>query len=186
MKLFTILAAIAIMGMPGVFAGDDAAIESVSPPSEEEEKSNSADSATLLRGSRNANDYFVKLKLVHNKCLSFDPRNNYYAKVEDCHAGNIYQEWYYDHGLIKSRHSNYRDWCLTYDVNHSNRYFRLYRCHGGKNQLWKYDSHNNYFRSHYDGYCMDYCRDCGHFVHGRKCESRFDHDQKWVTGHKFF
>ena len=183
MKFFQILAVLTLMvATPGVWAGNDDNVASVSL----EEEQNDAPEASLLRGSRKNNDYFIKLKLKDNKCLSFDPKNQYYAKIEECRAGNDYQEWYYNHGLIKSRHPNYQDWCLTYDINHRNRYFRLYPCHGGKNQLWKYDSHNYYFRSQYDGYCMDYCRDCGGYVQGRKCEGRFDHDQKYVAGRKFF
>ena len=139
-----------------------------------------------LRGGSSSprKKYTISLNYDKHSCLSFDWKDkNYYATMERCHHGDDTQKWYYRKGgYIESAHYKFKGWCLTYDTHHKNRYYRLTKCDAHKkNQRWTYNSHDQRIRSHYpDKYsCLDYCRDCGHYVHGRKCDYTYNKDQQY-------
>lgn len=163
--------------------------------------SGSDNNASTLR-STNHDDYYIRFLApkFQGKCLTFDPNDDHYAKFIDCSTKSSvyqYQQWYYDmkFGYIKSYHNSYQNWCLTLDDPHRPRnshrvgYLRMAPCHGGVNQQWYYNEFNEYrFRSGlgFHDYCMDWCRDCGNYVHTRKCDSGHDKDQQYIVGDKFY
>jgi hypothetical protein len=137
-----------------------------------------------LRGSSPPVPYFIKLNVDKHSCLSFDWRDkNLYATMERCKHDDDTQKWYYSKsGHIQSAHNKFKGWCLTYDTKHHNRFYKLTKCDAKKStQQWKYSPHDLRLVSYYpDKYsCMDYCRDCGHYVHGRKCDQIYNKDQQY-------
>lgn len=156
---------------------------------DEEEEDNAAflreTKQQQLRGSSHPLPYSIKLNYDEKSCLSFDWRDsNYYATVEPCRSHDDSQKWYFSSGgHIQSAHNKFKGWCLTYDTKHHNRFYRLTKCDAKKStQRWTYNKHDLRLRSHYpnDKYsCMDYCRDCGHYVHGQKCDHSYNKDQQY-------
>ena len=177
-----------ILSLFAVVAADDIS-NSTKPDSTIPNPAEDAPSASLLRGSKSGGgskkyDY-IKLKRYDKKCLSVDSYKPYYARVESCSSSNYYQDWYYDDGYIKNRQFSGK--CLTVLTKHHKKYLAMKSCNGYDAQKWWYD-HNDYrFHSYYGkNYCMDYCRDCGHYVHIRKCRNKWDKDQKYLVGRYFW
>ena len=172
---------------------------------QQHDKTNAETASRSLKGRENNSgsdhddfdeDYFVKIydPQYRNRCLTFDPSDDYYVKFSDCHTSE-YQNWYYDHSYkaVRSFHDDYKDYCLTLDdpdkPRKSNRdgYLRLTKCDRSKYQKWDYDSDDYRFHSGWgQDECMDYCRSCGDYVHTRKCDKEYDQDQQYLFGNKFF
>jgi hypothetical protein len=148
------------------------------------------DAADGSMSTRSANLVFsLRLRNDNSKCVSFDGRNEYrhYGFIESCNSNSPFQDWYYDNGYIKSYHPDYYDWCLTYDTSHSKRYLRLAKCRGDVTQGWDYSNDDYRFRSEYNtNHCMDYCANCGGYVHAKRCNDAFYYDQEFEVGSAFF
>jgi hypothetical protein len=170
-----------------------------------QQKSRSLMSDKDKKDSRNSyvsyikkDDFYFRLRdsKFRGKCLTFDPKDDYYLKFEDCHddSKSAYQDWYYDphHYTINSFHYNYRDWCVTLDNPRSSRrsdragYLYLEPCKSNNvYQRW-YETSDYRYESGWDrNQCMDYCRDCGDYVHTRECDWDHDKDQQYFYGDKF-
>ena len=144
-------------------------------------------SSTNSYSEYSKNEYNVFLKSDHSKCLSFYLNDSNFAKMVTCDDNDDYQYWYYEGGYIKNRHNSYNGWCLTYDIHHHDRYLRMSPCNGESNQKWNYNDKDWRFRSSYDQrYCMDYCRDCGGYVHAKLCDGDASRDQEYFVGNNFF
>ena len=70
MKFLSLIVSIAILAVQGTWAGE-AAAPTAAPT--DDQKADPAPAATMLRGSTStsSNDYFIKLKLKSNSCVSF-------------------------------------------------------------------------------------------------------------------
>lgn len=185
MKLFLyILSLFAAMA----WADDMSNSTSTTPEAPVKQEPDASSSATMLRGSRSGggNQYYDYIKLKHydNKCLSVDAHGAYYARVKSCSSSDYYQDWYYDNGYIKNRKFDGK--CLTVITDHHNKYLAMKYCNGWDTQKWWYGQDYR-FHSHYGrNYCMDYCRDCGHYLHIRECDYKWDKDQKYLVGGDFW
>jgi len=115
--------------------------------------------------------------------------NYYYVEAKDCDNSKQSQEWYYSkYGELKN-HAYGDDYCVHYDIYSNDYYYNDYlvleKCNqGGSNQAWNYIE--KHFVSHYNGYCIDLCRDCGNKFEVKQCATNNKDQEHEVEDYWFY
>jgi Ricin-type beta-trefoil lectin domain len=151
--------------------------------------------AETVRGGqeRALTSYQYKTIQVTNKdtgkemCWEAVEQNNYYyVYAKECVESQYQQYWYYTkRGELKNRYYG-DEYCVYYDLNKKDQYdyLVLEKCHGGSNEAWNYIDYH--WVSHYDGYCVDLCRNCGGTFEVKKCVKDETDQKHYVEDYWFY